>query len=225
MSPSRWGLFIIVSAILALIYLLPLHFKALPEAHSDQSKLPAPTDMPIPGMPGQPPAPVNNLQQVPAPTTAPTPNLEAQARVSELPPEIELGDETFKYDPSGKRDPFRSFLNTAVQETSGPIQDVKATLTRDKLFPNQEAQTFDNRSETLTNLETDQLNLIGVLWEVKDPKAMLRSPTGKVFTVRHQTRVGKKSGYVGAIREGEIVVIEMSQDGRRPVSKVLTIAK
>ena len=250
LNKSRLGLVLIVAGGLALLYILPMQIRAISQAESKES-LPPPSDMPIPGMDNsQPPPTTGKAPPLPSPPPQsqpgsvgipseslpppvfPPPGANGASGATakalpELPPEIELGDETFKYDPTGRRDPFRSFLkvNTPIEvvNTPPPTAEVKEVVTRDKLF--QEQELGNSKLESLTSLDSEQFSLVGILWEVKDPKAMLKTPTGKVFTVRQQTRLGRRNGYVAAIREGEVVVIEMSQDGRRPVSRLLTIAK
>lgn len=227
MTPSRWGLVLLAAGLVGLFLSLPLHFRPISLAHSKD--LPSPTNRTIPGM-GSAPQGIPAMNQPPVgndknlvrdlnPSGPPTTSLK------ELPPEIEVIEESFKYDPNGKRDPFRSFIKAVEVRAPTPGPESKSVLTRDKIFQPNENATTEGRAESITSVEADQFSLIGVIWEVKDPKAMLRSPSGKVYTVRQQSRVGRRNGYVGVIREGEVVLIEMSSDGRRPVSRLLTIAK
>jgi type IV pilus assembly protein PilP len=99
--------------------------------------------------------------------------------------------EDYTYSPEGKRDPFMPVQTTSSAETMiGPT------------FP---LQRFD----------LDQLKLVGIIWDVKAPKAMLLDPNGKGHVIKVNERVGRNNGYVARIREGEIVVVEsyMAQDG------------
>lgn len=115
-----------------------------------------------------------------SPATAPRPTNES------ISAELESFLEPFIYDPKGRRDPFRPFVEaTALDENelSGP------------LLP-------------LQQYEIDQLKLVGIIWNVTDPKAMFVDPKNQVHIVRRDERVGKKNGYVAVIREGEVVVVE-----------------
>ena len=99
------------------------------------------------------------------------------------------------YDPTGKRDPFKAFR--AIVPNTGQKQT--AAL------------------EPLQKYELDRLQIVGILWEVRTPRAMVRDPDGLVHTVVKNTRIGRNEGYVAAIREGEIVVIETRYDDGKPI--------
>lgn len=94
--------------------------------------------------------------------------------------------EGFDYSPEGKRDPFQAY---------SPAKSVQSDVS---LGPQLPLQRFD----------LDQLKIAAIIWDVPQPKAMVTDPTGKGHILSLNERVGKNSGYVAAIREGEIVVIE-----------------
>jgi type IV pilus assembly protein PilP len=60
----------------------------------------------------------------------------------------------------------------------------------------------------LERYELDELKLVGIMWEVKAPKAMIIDPLGEVHVLGKDDRVGRKRGYIAVIREGEVVVVE-----------------
>lgn len=122
-----------------------------------------------------------------------------------LVPQVPAGD--FFYEPEGKRDPFKSFFSETDVSTGANDSLVQADI--------------------LEAYDLSQLQLTAVLWNVEDPKALVRSPTGKLFMVRskQKTRIGRNKGYVAAIREGEVVVFEFSQDGKTPTTRVLNLKK
>lgn len=103
--------------------------------------------------------------------------------------------EEFTYDPKGKRDPFKPYSSSGG----------KQVIAKD-LGPLFELQKFD----------LDQLKLIGVIWDNRNPKAMILDPSGKGHIVRRNERLGKNNGYIHTIREGELVVVESftANDGR-----------
>ena len=102
--------------------------------------------------------------------------------------------ETFLYDPSGRRDPFAPYkideaetVTDADGEALGP------------LLP-------------LQRFSLSELKLIGIIWDTTDPKALFVDPTGKYWpAVGIDDRVGNKNGYIAAIREGEVIIIETSK--------------
>jgi type IV pilus assembly protein PilP len=60
----------------------------------------------------------------------------------------------------------------------------------------------------LERYELDELKLVGIIWEVKAPKAMIIDPQGDVHVIGKDDRIGRKHGYIAVIREGEVVVVE-----------------
>jgi type IV pilus assembly protein PilP len=94
--------------------------------------------------------------------------------------------EDYTYAPQGKRDPFAPF-------EGGEVGADAATL--GPLFP-------------LQKYDLDQLKLVGIIWEVKKPKAMVVDPTGNSHVVGINDRIGRNNGYVARIRQGEIVIVE-----------------
>jgi type IV pilus assembly protein PilP len=99
--------------------------------------------------------------------------------------------EDYNYNPAGKRDPFTPFERSNNSTTMGPI------------WP-------------LQKYDLEQLKLVGVIWEVKTPKAMILDPSGHGYVVTVNERIGRNNGYIARIREGEIVVVEniLGSDGK-----------
>ena len=60
----------------------------------------------------------------------------------------------------------------------------------------------------LERYELDQLKLVGILWDVRAPRAMFVDPVGEVHVLSKDDRIGRRRGYVAVIREGEVVVVE-----------------
>lgn len=89
---------------------------------------------------------------------------------------------------AGKRDPFRPFtLNSRIH----------------------------NRREHLSPLERydlGQLRLVGIIWHVKEPRAMVEDGTGLGYIVKVGTPIGTNDGKVRAIKPNEIVVEETYVD-------------
>ncbi len=117
----------------------------------------------------------------------PVPGMDPGAKAAQLEkkiPDLLQGIiEDYSYSPMGKRDPFLPFEHSSNTSPQGPI------------WP-------------LQKFELDQLKLVGVIWDVKTPKAMLLDPSGHGYVVTVNERVGRNNGYIARIREGEIVVIE-----------------
>lgn len=98
--------------------------------------------------------------------------------------ELEGFLEPFFYDVNNRRDPFQAYAEFTMDETPSRA-----------LSP---AQRF----------ELEQLKLIGIMWDVKDPKAMFLDPKEEVMILGRDESIGNHNGYIASIREGEVVVVE-----------------
>ncbi len=96
----------------------------------------------------------------------------------------------FRYDPAGKRDPFRSFLferpENMPELARGPLEQ------------------FD----------VSQLSLVAVVWDVGSARALVQDPSGMSFIIAEGTRVGKNAGRVLRIGDNAVVVKETYVDYR-----------
>jgi type IV pilus assembly protein PilP len=107
----------------------------------------------------------------------------------------------------GKRDPFRPFtLNTRTN--SRP---------RENLSP-------------LERYDLGQLRLVGVVWHVKEPSAMVEDSVGLGYIVKVGTPIGANDGKVKAIKPNEIIIEESYVDlfgakKRREVNIKLSVEK
>lgn len=97
---------------------------------------------------------------------------------------------TFRYDPEGKRDPFRSFL-----------------FERPENLP-------DLARGPLEQFDVSQLSLVAVIWDVGTARALVQDPSGMSFIIAEGTRVGKNAGRVLRIGDSAVVVKETYVDYR-----------
>lgn len=106
----------------------------------------------------------------------------------------------FSYDPTGRRDPFLPFR-------------IIQNLTVD-------SKKNDNKVlEPLQRFDVEKIKVIGIIWDVKKPRAMVKDPDGVVHTIVKDSKIGRNEGFVAAIREGEVVIIE----NRVENGKVVTV--
>jgi Tfp pilus assembly protein PilP len=114
----------------------------------------------------------------------------------------------WKYDPTGKPDPFKSFiLATAAQEETVP------KVVRRQLTPLQKMP--------LSEIEA---GLKAIIWGQLGNKALVEDATGKGYVVQEGTYVGQNDGIVKKIYEDRIVVEEYRRDpgkGRLEASEVV----
>ena len=107
---------------------------------------------------------------------------------TEEPTEVAEDDaEEYNYDPIGKRDPFKSLV-------------VEELTNRPK--PKTPLQQYD----------IDQLKVVGIIWGISNPKAMIQAPDGKGYVVGKGTPIGKGRGKVTRITQREVVISEEYRD-------------
>ena len=94
------------------------------------------------------------------------------------------GGQDYFYDPTGKRDPFRSFQF----EDEGK----------------QDKKSFG----PLADFELGQLELAAVIWEANNPRALIRDPGGRSYIVREGSQIGKNNGEVTHIGDNLVLVKE-----------------
>lgn len=99
---------------------------------------------------------------------------------------------------SARRDPFRLpqyLIDRLTVRAPSPL----VTL---------EPQAIDDRVEPIRRWGTTEYTLVGIIWEVKNPKALLRDIQSRVHVIRINDKVGNQNGAVTSIREGAITVTE-----------------
>lgn len=101
--------------------------------------------------------------------------------------EFAVVDQQYTYDPTGKRDPFRSFIfmaNTEARDARGPLEQ------------------FD----------LAQLSVVAVVWGTERPRAVVADPSGRGYIVREGTYMGKNEGRIIEIADNALVVKESYVD-------------
>lgn len=88
------------------------------------------------------------------------------------------------YTALGKRDPFQA-----------PMKSQAKRRPRENLSP-------------LERYELGQLNLVGVVWDVKDPRAMVEDTSGLGYIVRVGTPIGPNEGKIKEIKPAEVLIEE-----------------
>lgn len=123
-----------------------------------------------------------------------------------------FNEETYEYDPTGKRDPFQSYKGLE----SEPVKP-----------DSKQSKTISDNQDPLQRFDLGNLSVVAVMWDTVKPKAILKDPSGNLYTVYLKTKVGRNNGYVAVIRESEVVVIEESDiEGRQThVARVMSIIK
>lgn len=168
----------------------------------DKKKAVQPVPQPAPSKTAQAPAATATEQQ--KPVTAAVNEQKPQAQTGTQPGKQQKEDvkkETEKgkaeektaekkeyvYDPTGKRDPFRSAIlgeSLRGKETLPPLQ----------------------------RREISELKLIGIIWNSAGYNAMLETPDGKGYTIKVGTIVGPKKGIVKKVTKRTVLIEEKYMD-------------
>lgn len=90
-----------------------------------------------------------------------------------------------RYSAAGKRDPFRPLS----------LKPKPTQRARENLSP-------------LERYEIGQLKLVAIVWDIKEPKAMVEDATGLGYIVNVGTLIGPNEGKVKAIKPNEVVIEE-----------------
>ena len=123
---------------------------------------------------------------------------EAPAQPEASPPAEEVVVASFVYDPTGKRDPFRSYQ---WERPDRPDKDLRGPL-----------EEFD----------LNQLAVVAVVWATGNARALIQDPSGQSYIIGEGARVGKNEGKVVRIDDNMVVVKETYVDymGERTMKNV-----
>jgi type IV pilus assembly protein PilP len=93
---------------------------------------------------------------------------------------------TFVYNPIGKRDPFRSFISGRLDE------EIRAPT-------------------PLQRFDIEELLLVGIVWGIDHPRALIADPDQTSHVVERGTYIGKNWGKVSEITSRAVVITEEYQ--------------
>jgi Tfp pilus assembly protein PilP len=106
------------------------------------------------------------------------------------PEEADFGSgDGFRYDPTGRRDPFRSFIVETLAQSDS-----------------------DKTRGPLEYFELSQLKLVAVIVSQENPHALVYDPSGKGYIVSVGTKIGKREGHIVAMSQSSMTVQETQED-------------
>jgi len=108
-----------------------------------------------------------------------------EASSSEASPE-----DTYRYNPAGKRDPFFSPLYRVTEQ----------------------AAMTDETKTPLQRLDLGQFKVVGIILETGESKALIEDNSGLGYIVTSGTLIGPKGGVIKSIESGRILVEEYETD-------------
>jgi Tfp pilus assembly protein PilP len=94
----------------------------------------------------------------------------------------------YSYDPTDKRDPFRSFILDQAREAA------------------------DREIGPLEQYDISQLRVVAVVWDTGLPLALVADPSGRPYVVNEGSAMGKNDGRVIKIDDGMVLVKETYVD-------------
>ncbi len=95
------------------------------------------------------------------------------------------GPDGRRYSSAGKRDPFRPFV----------LELRRKRRRRENLSP-------------LERVEVTQLKLVGIIWDIPEPRAMVEDTAGLGYVIKIGTPIGRNDGKVKVIAPKEVVIEE-----------------
>jgi Tfp pilus assembly protein PilP len=107
-----------------------------------------------------------------------------------VPPEASPED-TYHYDPAGKRDPFFSPLYRVTEQGN---------------------RTSDEAKTPLQRLDLGQFKVVGIILETPEPKALIEDNSGLGYIVTSGTLIGPNGGVIKSIEPHRILVEEYETD-------------
>ncbi len=119
---------------------------------------------------------------------------------------VPTNNDDFIFDPTGMRDPFKPYKAVKPPDKNG---------VREKSL----SDSFD----PLQNLDIDTLELVAVLWDVRNPRALVKTKGGNTYTIKRDSKIGRNNGTVAGIREGEVIILEVTEEDGRPFKTYKTI--
>jgi type IV pilus assembly protein PilP len=135
-----------------------------------------------------PPAPQKAVQVVPQ---APLPSIESPL--------------IFKYDPSGKPDPFKPFVDLEMALKKQKAEEL-LKLQKQKAKAKQETSIYP-----LQRFALDQFKLVGIAGNNINRAAMVQDPAGKYYPLFIQSVIGLNGAKVIEIRESSVILEEMRE--------------
>lgn len=118
-----------------------------------------------------------------------------------------LFNSTYTYDPTGRRDPFKSL-----------IEPKKITNTAT------EKEEAVEIVSPLQEYDLSSLTVVGIVWGGLGKRAMIRTPDGKGFTVTENVPIGKGRNRVVQITPESLIIEVISQDDRgKPVKETVVM--
>lgn len=115
----------------------------------------------------------------------------------------------------GKSERVDSNVPQKVPESSVPKPALKE-IGRDPFRPMTLRAKVNTRAREnlspLERLDLSQLKVVGIIWDIKEPRAMVEDTAGLGYVVKVGTPIGSNDGNVKAIHRNQVIVEESTAD-------------
>ena len=129
-----------------------------------------------------------------------------------------------------KAEPADLNLPTKTPQRQVTPANTRSRPIRDPFRPMTLRTNIDNRPREnlspLERLELSQIKLVGIVWDIKEPRAMVEDTAGLGYVLKVGTPIGSNGGKVKAIHQNEVVVEESFSDvtgGRKVQDAILRL--
>jgi type IV pilus assembly protein PilP len=126
-------------------------------------------------------------KKAPAPAQKEKVSSEVQTTAGVKESEVVETPPAYRYEPFGKTDPFEPIFRGVKEggpELKTPLEEYNVT----------------------------QFELVGIIWDVKEPKAVVKDPKGETYIVGKGTRIGRNNGKITKITEKKVYIVEEYED-------------
>jgi type IV pilus assembly protein PilP len=190
------------AAALVVALFFSFHFLAHAQPNADAPPPPPPPSATVPSAPLSPPPVVSPKSAQPSMPAAPSAPPTSAAPPPPGAPTAAAANDSKGQPIAGEVTFLEPYVFDLREGRRNPFQPPSAA---DGSTPN-----ITLPGSPLERYELDEIRLVGIMWDVRNPKAMFIDPQGEVHTLGRDDRIGRKHGYIAAIREGEVVVVEAS---------------
>jgi hypothetical protein len=103
-----------------------------------------------------------------------------------------------------------SGVSSAYSSSTG--EAIVSSMQRDPFYRVLDQLGMDDMDRAITDYELGDLTLVGVVWDIPSPLAMFRGPKGRRYIIRRGDKIGRNSGLVMGIDQGEVHIREVFTD-------------
>ncbi len=103
-----------------------------------------------------------------------------------------------------------SGVSSNYNSTTG--EAIVNSMQRDPFYRVLDQMGMDDTDRAITDYELIDLTLVGVVWDIPSPLAMFRGPKGRRYILRKGDKIGRNSGLVMGIDQGEVHIKEIFTD-------------